>query len=210
MKLKVVRHQSTIVRLKADIRKLKLDQIKYNRIKGDTKSTECNTMLKVINEFKNEIDALRHEIDSKVHTTDENNNNSETNYLNTRLNIRGRPYTPDIRQMFYLMRSRYIGVDHITPVIRFILDIVNIKCDELPSASTALSFNTEIGILSREQILDNCTVSDKLTMYRDATTKKGRHLYGVELSNSKSSYTAGLREVSDGQAETYVDTTKQF
>jgi len=212
LKQKVARQQRTIVRLKADIRKLKLDQIKYNRIKGDTKSTQCNTMLKVINEFKNEIDALQHEIDSKVHTTDENNNNSETNkefdYLNTRLNIKGRPYTPDIRQMYYFMRSRNIGVDHIAPVIRFILGIVNIKCNELPSASTALSFNTEMGILSREQILENCTVSDNLTMYRDATTKKGRHFYGVELSNSKSSYTTGLREVSDGRAETYVGTTK--
>lgn len=58
LKQKVARQQRTIVRLKADIRKLKLDQIKYNRIKGDTKSTQCNTMLKVINEFKNEIDAL--------------------------------------------------------------------------------------------------------------------------------------------------------
>uniref|UniRef100_A0A8W8I345 Uncharacterized protein n=1 Tax=Magallana gigas TaxID=29159 RepID=A0A8W8I345_MAGGI len=44
-------------------------------------------------------------------------------------------------------------------------------------------------------------------MLRDATTKKGRHFYGVKFSTDSDIFTAGLREVSDGKADTYVSTT---
>lgn len=47
-------------------------------------------------------------------------------------------------------------------------------------------------------------------MLRDATTKKGRHLYGVKFVTNANIFTAGLREVSDGKADTYVSTTRTF
>ena len=46
-------------------------------------------------------------------------------------------------------------------------------------------------------------------MHRDATTKKGRHYCGIEFSDGDKTYTAGLREVTDGRAETYVDATHE-
>ncbi|CAC5413834.1 unnamed protein product [Mytilus coruscus] len=48
-------------------------------------------------------------------------------------------------------------------------------------------------------------------MHRDATTKKGHHFYGLEFSaESGKTYTAGLKEVCDGKAETYVSCTNQI
>ena len=47
-------------------------------------------------------------------------------------------------------------------------------------------------------------------MHRDATTQKGRHFYGVELSNGTQTYTVGLREVADGKSDTYTAYTKEF
>lgn len=48
-------------------------------------------------------------------------------------------------------------------------------------------------------------------MHRDATTKKGCHFYGVEYSNNNGqTYTAGSREVCNGKAETYLNTTNEI
>ena len=47
-------------------------------------------------------------------------------------------------------------------------------------------------------------------MYRDATTKRGRHFYGVELSNGTKTYTVGLRGVADGKSDTYTAYTKDI
>jgi len=53
-------------------------------------------------------------------------------------------------------------------------------------------------------------ISNNLTMHRDATTKKGYHFYGVELSNGTKTYTVGLREVADGKSDTYTAYTKEI
>ncbi|CAC5393847.1 unnamed protein product [Mytilus coruscus] len=47
-------------------------------------------------------------------------------------------------------------------------------------------------------------------MQRDATTKQGRHFVGLELSTGDKILTAGLREVENGKAITYVDYTKEI
>lgn len=53
--------------------------------------------------------------------------------------------------------------------------------------------------------------STALTMHRDATTKKGRHFYGVEYSNNNGqTCTADIIEVCDGKAETYLNTTNEI
>lgn len=46
-------------------------------------------------------------------------------------------------------------------------------------------------------------------MHRDATTKKGKHFYGVQFNTGEKVLSAGVREVCDGKGETYVDVTKK-
>lgn len=67
-----------------------------------------------------------------------------------------------------------------------------------------------MGTISRMQLQEQLS-SNKLTMHRDATTKKGHHYYSVEYSNDDGqTLTAGLREVCDGKAETYVKSTHEM
>jgi hypothetical protein len=41
-------------------------------------------------------------------------------------------------------------------------------------------------------------------MLRDATTKKGHHFYTTQIKTSDKTLTLGVKEVSDGKAQTYV------
>ena len=47
-------------------------------------------------------------------------------------------------------------------------------------------------------------------MHRDATTTKGRNVFGVELSNGTNTYTVGSREVADGKSDTYTAYKKEI
>lgn len=47
-------------------------------------------------------------------------------------------------------------------------------------------------------------------MHRDATTKKGKHFYGVQFNTREKILSAGVREVCVGKGETYVDVTREI
>lgn len=67
-----------------------------------------------------------------------------------------------------------------------------------------------MGLLGHNQLKEQYLNSENMTMLRDATTKKGRHFYGVNFSLDANIFTAGLREVSDGKADRYDFTTKDI
>ena len=48
--------------------------------------------------------------------------------------------------------------------------------------------------------------SKNVTLHRDATTKLGRHFYGVTVSNEKKkkNFTTEIKEIKDGKATTYA------
>lgn len=62
-----------------------------------------------------------------------------------------------------------------------------------------------MGVLSRCHLNEELLNSNDITMHRDATTKKGHHFYAVQVSTGEKVLTAGVREVSDGKGETYVN-----
>ena len=112
---------------------------------------------------------------------DENNNeeqNEDANEKNTCMKLKcqtdekGKPYNDQIRQVYYMFLSRRIGLQHIKPIIEGVLSLLDVQIEKLPSVTTACQLESEL-----------CN-STALTMHRDATTKKGRHFYGVEFSNN--------------------------
>ena len=80
----------------------------------------------------------------------------------------------------------------------------------MPCKSTSLSLNSELGYITRKQIVEELDISNNLEMHRDATTKNGRNFIGVELSNGTNTYTVGLREVADGKYDTYSAYMKEI
>ena len=64
----------------------------------------------------------------------------------------------------------------------------------------SLHENPSFIIFSAEE-MNNIT---DCTMLRDATTKKGHHFYTTQIKTSDKTLTIGVKEVSDGKAQTYV------
>lgn len=87
---------------------------------------------------------------------------------------------------------------HIGPIIQCVLDLFDINVENLPSKSTAASFTSEMGVVSRNQINEEMKNNCNITMHRDATTKKGKHFYGVQFNTGEKVLSAGVREVCDG------------
>ncbi|CAG2222385.1 unnamed protein product [Mytilus edulis] len=210
---KIKRQSCTISRLQQQVKKLKFERnigkIEH-AVESVEKGVQCNTLKGLISDLHSEIDNLHSELNS-----DENQNiGIETitdKQLSVRLSEKGKPYDENIRKVYYEFLSRNIGLQHIQPIIRTVLSLVNYEINELPSVSTASKMMHELGSVSRHHIEDEFKNDKNLTMHRDATTKKGRHIYGVGYSTESGKIlTAGVREVSDGKAETYVKNTKEI
>jgi hypothetical protein len=195
--------ENTIVSLRKRVKATKQEKTGNDKFKAKIKDkgVQCNTMRSLI---KDEIEALQLVYDS----TDENNNcNIEVSnkVFNTNTSGRGTAYNHKIkRQVYYTLRSIGISVSKIDFVIRSVLSVVDIDIDFLPSKSTAANITSELGLVARQQLTEEMNNITDCTMLRDATTKKGHHFYTTQIKTSDKTLTLGVKEVSDGKAQTYV------
>ncbi|XP_053403190.1 uncharacterized protein LOC123534936 [Mercenaria mercenaria] len=128
----------------------------------------------------------------------------------SRESTKGKPYSGKLREIYYYLLSLNVGVRNIGPVIKKVLTLVDWEVSGLPSVKTVCNFNTELGVLAKKQVNEKLKSSDNLTVHRDATTKKGKHYYGMEISTETETLTAGIKEVHNGKAETYVSTIDEI
>jgi hypothetical protein len=82
--------------------------------------------------------------------------------------------------------------------------MVDIDIDFLPSKSTAANITSELGLVARQHLTEEMNNITYCTMFRDATTTKGHHFYTTQIKTSDKTLTLGVKEVSDGKAQTYV------
>ena len=59
--------------------------------------------------------------------------------------------------------------------------------------------------LSRQQLSCVLSGTENTTMYRDGTTKKGKHYAGVQIATEDKVYTVGMRQMASGSAQNYFD-----
>jgi hypothetical protein len=166
-------------------------------------SNQCNILEIHVKDLEKEVDILKDQVD-------ENSNNIQSNMFETMSHGKGKPYNVKLRSYIYFLRSRQIGVEHIADIIKNVLSLVDVEVDQLPCTSTSLNLNSELGYITRKQIVEELDISNNLTMHRDATTTKGRNVFGVELSNGTNTYTVGSREVADGKSDTYTAYKKEI
>ncbi|CAC5426850.1 unnamed protein product [Mytilus coruscus] len=164
-------------------------------------------MKNIISELKSSIDNLECMAEEKIE-----NLSQETKVFTFRNPTKGKPFTDRLRQVYYCFRSRKIGLEHIAPLIISVLSLADISLtlDDLPSISTAAKLTSELGIVATNHVKDELAPLHKITMQRDATTKKGRHFVGLEIAIGEKVLTAGLREVSNGKSSTYVSCTNDI
>lgn len=94
-----------------------------------------------------------------------------------------------------------MGINNIKPVNNAVLSLVNfnILCIPCKSPNSILILDI-MSLLGHHQLKGQLLNSENITMLRNATTKKGMHIYGVNFSTEVNIFTAGLREVGDGKA----------
>ncbi|CAG2226354.1 unnamed protein product [Mytilus edulis] len=202
LNLQIKRQRKYINDLKVSKEKHKIKKNIFSKTILFDKSTQCNSMKNIISDLKSSIDHLECMAEEKIENLTE-----ETKMFTFRNNTKGKPFTDRLRQVYYCFRSRKIGLEHIAPLIISVLSLADITLtlDDLPSISTAAKLTSELGIVARNHVKD-----EKITMQRDATTKKGRHFVGLEIATGEKILTAGLREVSNGKASTYVSCTNEI
>lgn len=71
------------------------------------------------------------------------------NILNFRLKQKGNPYDEKLRKLFYIFLSRKIGLEHIKPLIKAVLQVIDYKVQDLPSIATASKMSYEMGAICR-------------------------------------------------------------
>ena len=81
--------------------------------------------------------------------------------------------------------------------------MVDIDIDFLPSKSTAANITSELGLVARQQLREEMNNITDCTMLRDDTTSKGHRFYMTQIKTSDETLTLGVKEVSDGKAQTY-------
>ena len=59
----------------------------------------------------------------------------------------------------------------------------------------------DIGIISGKHVTEVLENENNLTLLRDGTTKKGKHICGIKLASENHTYTIGLRELCENTAE---------
>ncbi|XP_062621623.1 uncharacterized protein LOC134283186 [Saccostrea cucullata] len=209
MNQKLKRKSEKVVHLQEKVNEFekKETEKKYSRVE---KGVQCNVLKSYIEDLKKEIDALNAERDEN----DDMKESSEFVHIEKNVDFRekskGRPFNFKLRKLYYFFISNNIGVQHISPVVEAVLNIFDIHVKNLPSKSTTAVLSSEMGVLSRNHVKEELLNSKNITMHRDATTKKGKHFYGLQFNTGNQFLTAGIREVPDGKGETYVNSTKEM
>ena len=188
-------------RIKQLLQKIKKSQKTENDKKycKSHKSVQCNFLEVDIQQLQKELEVLK---DESVEKNESDEYVHIKKKIDFRENCKGKPFNYKLRNLYYFFISKNIGVEHISPVVKSVLNLFDISVDILPSKSTVSNMSNEMGVLSRIQTneeLLNCT---NVTMHRDATTKKGKHFYCVQFSTGDKVLIAGVRELCDGKGET--------
>ncbi|XP_056016543.1 uncharacterized protein LOC125672427 [Ostrea edulis] len=199
------RKKEKIDLMQQELNVLKQREFERKKVKND-KGVQCNIFKKHVENLKNEIDVLM----SEKETYESEDFIHVNKFVDFRDDSKGKPYNFKLRNLYYIFRSRNIGIVHIGPIVESVLDLFDIHVKNLPSKSTVAVLTSEMGVLSRIHVNEEIKKSNKITMHRDATTKKGKHYYGVQINTGDKLLTTGIRQVCDGKGETYVNTTKEI
>ena len=79
---------------------------------------------------------------------------------------------------------------------------------ELPKPTTSVDMMAEMKGLACQQLAEQLTASEKLTLYSDGTLKFGQHYGGLQIPMPDSAYSLGLSEMLTGSAEVTLSTLK--
>ena len=136
---------------------------------------------------------------------------SETNESSIDTTIKtfeGGKYTNDVRACVYELLSLNVGVCNVPPVIRFVLsNLAHKSVDRLPSYGLTCLESLAVQAQLGETISETPGYT---TLQSDGTTKYGQHYAALDVKDSSTTYSLGLRQVFSGAAKDSLETLKKF
>ena len=100
------------------------------------------------------------------------------------------------RQYCVELLSMNFATTQVEPVIRSVLlNVAGIEVGALPKTSTLSNVLTEMKCLAYEQLSDELSAKDNITLQSDGTSKLGQYFGSYQLSTENSMYSLRLCEI---------------
>ena len=120
-------------------------------------------------------------------------------------------YVDAIRLVVYDFLSRNVGTKHVSALIESVLkNLAGVECGRLPKETLVKLMALEADILSKKQVAKALINSPNATIHMDATSKKQRHFFSIQISTADDSFSAGLVETVSGDTATQLEVTRDF
>ena len=127
-----------------------------------------------------EVDIARHERDILSERLDEVKNNT----IRTK---QGQKFLDGVRQCCIELLSMNVATKQVEPVIRAVLrNIASIEVGPLPKPSTLSGMLAEMKCLAYQQVSDEISSEECVTLHSDGTSKFGQHYESYQISTEKS------------------------
>ena len=120
-------------------------------------------------------------------------------------------YLDSVRQCCIELLAMNVGIKNVDPVIRCVLKhIVSIEVKELPHSTSLVRMFAEMKGLACQQLAEELSEQDNLTLHSDGTSKYGQHYYSFQISTQDSAYSLGMAEMLTGSTTQVLHTFKQI
>ena len=142
-----------------------------------------------------EVEVAQHERDILSERLDD----LQSNTIHTK---KGQKFVDGVRQCCLELVAMNVATNQVEPVIRSVLlNIASVEVGELPKSSALSGMLVEMKCLAYDQISEEMSSQDNVTLHSDGTSKFGKHYGSYQISTEHSSYSLGLCEMLTGSAE---------
>ena len=164
-----------------------------------TQNKQLQGEIKLLKEKINSLDLeLSETIESTIDTT-----------IKT---FEGGKYTDDVQACVYELLSLNVGVRNVAPVIRCVLSsLAHKSVDRLPSYGLTCQMILESLAVVQAQLGEALSETHGYTtLQSDGTTKYGQHYAALDVQDSSTTYSLGLRQVFSGSSVDTLETLKEI
>ena len=167
-------------------------------------STKVAALEEKIELLITEVEVTRHEHDILSERLDD----LQCNTIHTK---KGQKFVDGVCQCCLELLAMNVATNQVEPVIRSVLlNITSIEVGELPKSSTLSGMLVEMKCLAYDQISEEMSNQENVTLHSDGTSKFGEHYGSYQISTAHSAYSLGLCEMLTGSAEVTLHTFKQI
>ena len=194
-----LKEKLTLYKRKYECQRQRTCYYKKELTKG--KEVYSTEKLKQMNEYIKYYENLTEELKEKV-------DQLEKEEIETFMDGR---YSDDIREVYYDLLRKNVGVENCSEIIRTVLQKLTHKTvGRLPQKSSAATMMVEAQIISKMQVRDAMLSSSNNVLHTDGTKYRFKEVGSYQVNTDSGSYTMGIEEMFSGEATSYMDTFRDL